>query len=730
MKKTVLTLISLIVISITSIFAQQKEITVEDIWRTHKFAPKGVAGFDNMKSGDFYTVITRNGIEKYSFETGEKVSDILTSEMLSNASGNRLNISDIDDYQFDRSEKKLLLATQKEYIYRRSTKAFYYIYDLNENKLTLLSDTTEMKQSFATFSSDGTKVAFIRNNNLFLKELSSEKEIPLTRDGQKNIIINGMGDWVYEEELSLAKAFEWSGDGTKLAYMRFNESRVKNFTMTYYGDLYPEDFQYKYPKAGEDNSLVDIFMFDQRSGETVKLDLGDNSNCYFPRIYWLPNSTDLIIMKLNRHQSKMELIRYNSITKVMDIIFTDENNCWVEVEDDNFCFLDDSKSMLVTSERDGYRHIYKVDFGGEITQITKGEWEVAEICGVDKKKKLIYYLSNESATLNRDLYVINFEGKKKRMITEGKGWNSVSFNPTMNYYLNVYSDIATPPIYSIRKNDGSLVRVLQDNERLQQTIKEYQFVEKELFTFTTDQQIELNGWMIKPMGFDEKKKYPVLMFVYGGPGSQQVRNAWMGSYDLAWYQLLAQKGYMIVCVDGRGTAGRGDTFKKSVYRQMGKLEAEDQMATARYLKQLPYIDSDRIGIWGWSFGGYLSSLAMFKGDGLFKMAMAVAPVTNWRYYDNIYTERFLQTPQENPAGYDENSPITYANKLKGNYLLIHGMTDDNVHFQNAADLTTALIENNKQFEQFFYPNMNHFINGKNARYHLYMKLTDFVVRNL
>lgn len=728
MKKQLLSLI--VFLSILSIAFAQKPITIEDIWVNHKFAPRGVPGFDNMKYGDFYSVMTRNGIEKHSFETGEKVADILLNEKLTTASKGKLNVMDISDYQFDRSETKLLIATQMEYIYRRSTKAFYYVYDLNDNKLTLLADTNKGKQSFATFSSDGAKVAFVRNNNLFIVDIYSGNELQLTKDGRMNEIINGMGDWVYEEELSLSKAFEWSQDGGKLAYMRFDEFSVKEFSMTYFGELYPEDFKYKYPKAGEDNSLVDVFVYDMQTGKNEKLNLGDNSNCYFPRIYWLPNSTDLLVMKLNRHQNKMELIRYNTVTKNMDVVFTDENKCWVEVEDDNFFFFDDSKSMLVTSERDGYRHIYKADFSGTLTQLTKGEWEVAEICGVDKKKKVIYYLSNESGALNSDLYVINFEGKKKKMITDGNGWNSANFNPTMNYYLNVYSDIHTPPVYSIRKSDGSLVRTLQNNERLNLTLKEYNFVKKELFSFTSDQGVSLNGWMLKPVGFDESKKYPVLMFVYGGPGSQQVRNAWTGSYDWAWYQMLAQEGYMVVCVDGRGTAGRGDAFKKSIYKQMGKLEAEDQMAAARYLKGLPYVDGERIGIWGWSFGGYLSSLAMFKGEGLFKMAMAVAPVTNWRYYDNIYTERFLQTPQENPKGYDENSPITHAGKLTGKYLLIHGMTDDNVHFQNSVDLTTALIQNKRQFDHFFYPNMNHFINGENGRYHLYVKLTNFVRKNL
>lgn len=709
--------------------AQPKEITVEKIWKEYLFSPKGVPGFNALSTGDFYTVYSSEGIDKHSFETGEKVASMLSNEQLRQQSNGSLNFKKINDYHFDRSENRILLAIEKESIFRRSSSAYYYVYDRQGNSLQELADTAKGKQSFAEFSPDGKMVAFVREYNLFVKDLANNREIQITNDGKENHIRNGFADWVYEEELSLTEAFEWSPDGSKIAYMRFDESRVKEFPMTIFGSLYPEMFKYKYPKAGEDNSLVDIFIYDVKTGNKTKLDLGDNSNCYFPRIYWLSNSTDLIILKLNRHQNQLEFFRYNANSLQQDVVFTDKNHGWIKLTN-SYYFSDDNQTMLTTSERDGYNHIYQVAFDGTITQLTKGEWEVADICAVDYKKKLIYYLSNESGTLNRDLYVINFSGKKKTMLTSGNGWNRVTFSPTMNFYMSVFSNNDIPPQYTIHKSDGKQLRVLQNNAAFSERIQEYGFTPKEFFNFTTKESVSLNGWMIKPPHFDPNKKHPVLMYVYGGPGSQEVSNSWMRGQDYAWYQMLAQKGYIVVCVDGRGTAGRGDLFKKSIYKQMGKLETEDQISTAQYLQTLPYVDPDRIGIWGWSFGGYLSSLAMFKGEGLFKAAIAVAPVTNWRYYDNIYTERFLQTPQENPEGYDDNSPIFHANKLKGAYLLVHGMADDNVHFQNSVDLTSALIKHEKKFDTFFYPNMNHFINQGTARYHLYVKMTDFILENL
>lgn len=707
----------------------QKQITVEDIWTKYLFYPKNVPGYNPVPNGNEYSVVGLAGIMKHSFETGEMTEVALPTLNISTLSDKKLKIEDIDDYSFDNSEQKILLAVQQEDIYRRSTKAYYYVYDKTANQIFPLSDMTKSKQSFATFSNDGSKVAFVRDNNIFVVDLNTKKESQITFDGKRNHVLNGMADWVYEEELSQAQYFTWSPDGTKIAFLRFDESNVKEFAMTLWGELYPDEYQYKYPKAGEDNSVVDVMIYDLNTRQTIRLDFDKNFDGYYPRIYWLPNSIDLITLKMNRHQSHLDFVRYNTLTKQMDVVFTDENKCWLEITDDYY-FMNDNKTMMVTSERDGYNHIYKVEFGGKITQLTQGQWDVASIAAVDQKSKLVYYLSNESDVLNRDLYVINFDGKKKKMLTSGDGWNSVSFSSNARYYRNVYSNSQTPSVYTIHKADGKQLRVLEDNAKLKQRMQDYGFSKKELFSFTTEEGVSLNGWMLKPLNFDANKKYPVLMYVYGGPGSQEVDNAYSRAQDFAWYQMLTQKGYIVVCVDGRGTNARGDEFRKCVYKNMGHYEAIDQISTAKYLKTLPYVDSDRVGIWGWSFGGYLSALSAFKSGKTFKMAISVAPVTNWRYYDNIYTERFLQTPQENPDGYDQNSPITFAKDLDTKYLLIHGTADDNVHFQNAMDLVTALNKAGKQYDQFFYPNKNHFIMGGNTRAHLYTKLTNYILENL
>lgn len=709
-------------------FGQTKKITIEDIWNDFKFYPRGVAGYTAMPKSDYYTVIKRAGIERYSFATGERVDMLLSNADLERLSNGAVNISKVSGYEFSSDEKRMVIAVEEESIWRRSSLAFYYVYDLVNKTLTMVADTNT-KLHFAFLSEDGSKVLFARDCDLFYQDMATGKITRITSDGKENAILNGYADWVYEEELDMSSAASWSPDGTKIAFLRFDESRVKEYNFALYDNLYPTDFKYKYPKAGEDNSLVDVYIYDVAAAQLTKIDLGDNSNCYFPRVYWLPNSTDAVVLKLNRHQNQLDFIRYNTVTKAQDIIYTDKNDKWLDVTDDYY-FLKDGKTMIVTSERDGFNHIYKVTLGGEVKQLTSGKWEVNKIQYVNEAKKQIYYLSNESGVLNRDLYVVNFDGKKKALISSGDGWNQTVFSPNGNFYRNQYSNLNTLPIYTIRDAKGKELRVLNDNQNVQNTMNEYGFVKREIISFTTADGTQLNGWMMKPANFDPNKKYPVMMNCYGGPGSQQVENAYQSAQDYAFYQMLAQHGYISVCVDGRGTATRGDEFKKIIYQQMGKYEAIDQIATANWLKSLPYVDGNRIGIWGWSFGGYLSALSMFRGDGAFKMAISVAPVTNWRYYDNVYTERFMRTPQENPDGYDMNSPTTYASQLKGKYLLIHGTADDNVHFQNAMELVKGLNEAGVEYDQFFFPNKNHFILGGNTRTYLYTKLAKYIMENL
>ncbi len=721
-------LITLLFTAICSCFGQSKEITIERIWDDFYFYPRGVAGYTAMPKSDYYTVVKRAGIERYSFETGDRLDLIVANADLDRLSHGAVNISKVSGYEFSSDEKKVVLAVDEESIWRRSSLAFYYVYDMENNKLITVADTNT-KLHFAFLSEDGQKVLFARDCNLFYQDLATREITQITYDGQENAIFNGYADWVYEEELNMSSAASWSPDGSKIAFLRFDQRRVKEYNFALYDELYPTDFKYKYPKAGEDNSLVDVYIYDLATKALTKVDLGDNSNCYFPRVYWLPNSQDAVILKLNRHQNQLDFIRYNTVTKQQDIVYTDKNDKWLDVTD-NYYFLKDGKTMIVTSERDGFNHIYKVTLGGEIKQLTSGNWEVNEIQYVNENKKLIYYLSNESGVLNRDLYSINFDGKKKTLLSSGDGWNETEFSPNGNYYRNQYSNLNTLPIYTIRNAKGKELRVLNDNKHVKQTMDAYGFVDREIIHFTTEDGTELYGWMMKPANFDPNKKYPVMMNCYGGPGSQQVMNAYSGAQDLALYQMLAQKGYISVCVDGRGTATRGDAFKKVIYQQMGKYEAIDQIAAANWLKKQPYVDGSRIGIWGWSFGGYLSALSLFRGEDAFKMAISVAPVTNWRYYDNIYTERFMRTPQENPDGYDLNSPTTYAKDLKGKYLLVHGTADDNVHFQNAMELVKALNEAGVEYDQFFFPNKNHFIMGGNTRTYLYNKLAKYILENL
>jgi len=726
MKKYLLLCIMVVATLVT--FGQSKKITIDDIWKDYKFYPRGVAGYTAMPKSDYYTVVKRAGIERYSFATGERVDMLLSNEDLSRLSNGAVNISKVSSYEFSSDERRMMIAVDEESIWRRSSLAFYYVYDLVNKTLTMVADTNT-KLHFAFLSEDGSKVLFARDCDLFYQDMTTGKITQITNDGRENAILNGYADWVYEEELDMSSAASWSPDGTKIAFLRFDESRVKEYNFALYDNLYPTDFKYKYPKAGEDNSLVDVYIYDVASAQLTKIDLGDNTNCYFPRVYWLPNSQDAVVLKLNRHQNQLDFIRYNTVTKNQDIIYTDKNDKWLDVTD-NYYFLKDGKTMIVTSERDGFNHIYKVTLGGEIKQLTSGRWEVNEIQYVNEAKKQIYYLSNESGVLNRDLYVVSFDGKKKTMLSSGDGWNQTSFSPNGNFYRNQYSNLNTLPKYTIRDAKGKELRVLNDNKNVQETMNEYGFVQREIISFTTEDGTQLNGWMMKPANFNPNKKYPVMMNCYGGPGSQQVQNAYNGAMDLAFYQMLAQHGYISVCVDGRGTATRGDEFKKVIYQQMGKYEAIDQIATANWLKKQSYVDGDRIGIWGWSFGGYLSALSLFRGEDAFKMAISVAPVTNWRYYDNIYTERFMRTPQENPEGYDLNSPTTYASQLKGKYLLIHGTADDNVHFQNAMELIKGLNEAGVEYEQFFFPNKNHFILGGNSRAYLYTKLAKFIFENL
>jgi dipeptidyl-peptidase-4 len=717
----------------TSIAQNAKLITVEDIWQKYLFYPDAPDDITPMKDGKYFSMLEdKILINKFEYKSGNKIETILNTEDIVNPLTSK-PLGAINEFSFSQDEKKILLSTESKNIYRRSKEAWFWVYNRQTKKTELLFD--KGKQRLADFSPDGSMVAFVYLNNLYIKNLNTNKVIQITTDGKDREIINGTTDWVYEEELDITKGFSWSDDGSQIAYMRFDESKVKEFSMTKWGKLYPEEYKYKYPKAGEANSIVDIYIYNVAENSSKKLNTGSETDQYIPRIQWLPNNNQLVIMRMNRLQNKYSLHLYANDNNTSRVIFSDSSKYWVEVPE-NFNFINPSQ-LLTTSEADGYNHIYQITFSDKkgnptstkITQITKGQWIVRNIIGIDSKKGKIYYSSSESSSINHDLFTVNFDGGNKTKLSSKLGSWDAQFNSDYSYYIGTFSDANTAPIVSIYDNQGILVRSLINNDRVNKLSSEYHFQPKKFFTINTSQEIKLNAWMIKPENFDSTKKYPVLMYVYGGPGNQSVENKW-GYFDLAWYQMLCQKGYIIVCIDNRGTGGKGEAFQKCTYMQLGKYETEDQIEGAKYLASLSYIDGGRIGIWGWSYGGYMSSLCITKGAEYFKTAIAVAPVTNWRNYDNVYTERFMRTPQVNADGYDNNSPSNFAKKLKGNYFIIHGSADDNVHYQNSMEFINQLIKENKQFNQFVYPNRNHNISGGNSRYHLYIMLTDYILKNL
>lgn len=703
--------------------AQEKAISLEDVFKKGTFNQKSIHGINWMRDGQFYSSLINDGhpkVVKLNIATGEQEAILIDGQQLG------INFS---SYSFNNDETKALLASEVESIYRRSSKGIYHVLDLTSGKVQELMNGEKI--SYATLSPDNTKVAFVKDNNLYYAELEASKVHQVTHDGKWNHIINGSADWVYEEEFSMSQAFSWSPDGKKIAFLRFDESEVPEFNMQMWGKLYPEDYKFKYPKAGERNAEVSIHIHDLGADKTLAVDAGQDKDIYLPRIYWAGNSETLAFIRLNRLQNQMDLLHAHAATGESKLIVQEKADTYVDLNyNDNLQYLQGGKGFIRTSEQDGYKHIYHHDMEGNlIRQITTGEWEVTDLIGVDESNNTLYYISTEISPLERNLYSIRLNGKRKELLTPEKGTHGINMSRDFKYFIDYYSTANTPLLVSLNSSSGKEIKVLEDNEELRERMATFAMAPKEFFQFETADGTLLNGYLLKPADFDESKQYPVLMYVYGGPGSQTVTNSWGGSRDF-WHHHLAAEGYIVASIDNRGTGARGKVFKDLTYANLGKIETEDQIAGAKYLGTLPYVDSDRIGIWGWSYGGYMSSLGLMVGNDVFKAAIAVAPVTTWRYYDTIYTERYLQTPQLNAGGYDNNSPITHVNKLKGNFLLIHGTGDDNVHYQNAVDLVDALIAADKQFETFYYPNRNHGIYGGNTTWHLYTMMTDFIKRKL
>lgn len=707
-----------------TVFGQQK-ITIDEIFNG-TFRAKGMDELQSMKLTNQYSVLNTDQASKsmqidlYDFATLKKVSVLIDTK-------DHKELPMIDSYTFDSSEKMILLACNTNQIFRHSFTADYYLYNIATKHLKKLFDFQVQEP---TFSPDGKKIAYAKENNLYVYDLASNQSTPITVDGKKNATINGITDWVYEEEFAFVRAFDWSADSKKVAYIRFDESQVPEFSMSiFHKDLYPTVETFKYPKAGEKNSEVSLHIYDVTANATKKVNLGNYNDFYIARMKWTNNSNVLSAQVLNRHQDNLDILFIDGNSGTAKVVLNEKDKAYVDVTD-NLTFLKDN-SFIWTSEKDGFNHIYLYDNNGKLKkQVTSGKWEVTNYYGFDEKTNTVFYQSVENGSINRDVYRIGLDGKNKVRLSKSIGANAAVFSPNYQYYINTFSTATQPTTYTLNEAKmGKQVQVIESNEALAAKLKAYNLPSKEFFVLKTEKGNELNAWIMKPKDFDASKKYPVFMIQYSGPGSQQVVNQW-GSSNEYWFMMLAQQGYIIACVDGRGTGFKGAAFKKVTQKQLGKYEVEDQIDAAKVIGNYSFVDKSNIGIWGWSYGGFMASNCIMKGNDVFKMAIAVAPVTNWRFYDSIYTERYMQTPQENASGYDENSPINHVEKLKGKFLLIHGSADDNVHVQNSMQMMEALIQANKQFDSQIYPDKNHGIYGGKTRIQLYTKMTNFIKENL
>ncbi len=718
----------------TAMAAQAQQISLDDV-TTYRYAPKSIRSVRPLADGESYASVSDDGrrIEKCSFKTSE-VTDVLFDV----ATARGASLESIDGYVMSPDEKNILIETERRSIYRHSATSVYYIYNVRNKTLAPLSKNGA--QECPKFSPDGNMVAFVRDNNIFLvKLLFNNAESQVTKDGEKNKVINGKPDWVYEEEFGYNCAFDFSADSEMLAWVRFDESGVKTFAFPWYkGDspahddcaLYPGTYEYKYPKAGEDNSKVSVHSFDIKSRVTRALQVPLDADGYVPRIQFTGEKDRLMVLTLNRHQDRLDFYAVNVRSTQSQLVLRETNKKYV----DDCSYADISfkdGNFVLRSDRDGHRHLYLYTAGGQLVrQLTSGDYDVTDYYGKSADGKYFYYASNEGSPLEQYIYRVDATGHKTRL-SAGKGFNSAIFSRGCSYYINAFSDISTPPVYTACSAAGKSLKTIEDNAALKASLASLHLSVPEIISVTTADGVQLNGWMVKPANFDASKKYPVLMYQYSGPGSQQVHNAFSNGFagGLIWEQRLAEKGYIVVCVDGRGTGGRGSDFMRCTYLKLGDIESHDQVETALWLAKQPYVDASRIAIWGWSFGGFNTIMSMCEGRSVFNCGVAVAPVTDWRFYDSAYTERFMRTPQENPSGYD-CSPLHRYQNLKGDLLIIHGTADDNVHYQNTAELAEALVQADMQFDMQVYTNRNHSIYGGNTRRHLLRRIEDYLDRHL
>ena len=704
-------LFSISILASVAFFSQ--EITLDKIYSGY-YRGKGISGISSLKNGENYIVIEQGGIAKYSYKTTQKEGNIVDGNFQS--------------YIFNDDESKILLLKESEPIYRHSFLGKFDVKDLKSGKVLNLNNGNFVQEP--TFSPDGSKVAFIADNNLFYQDLNSGKITQITTDGKKNSILNGLADWVYEEEFGHAKLYEWTKNSDAIVFVKSNESEVPEMSIPIYGkQLYPSEMRFKYPKAGENNSVVSAQLYRLDSAKTIALNLSNFKNYYIPDVYKTAKADEIILITSERLQNASDILKVNTKTGAITKLFTESDKRWIDTDNVTLEFLTDN-SFIWGAERDGNRHLYWYDQNGKLKkQITKGDWEVTNYYGYNPKTQEVFIQTTQQGSINKVVSKVNINTGKTTLISNSTGTNSANFSQNYNYFIETSSSAAKPYTYVLKDGNGKTLKELQNNEEQLKKLQQDNMVIKEFMTIPNEAGDQMNAWVMKPKDFDPNKKYPLFMFQYSGPGSQQVSNSWDQGNGL-WFNHLVQKGYIVACVDGRGTGYKGTEYKKTTYLNLGKFEIDDQIAAAKWFGKQSYINKDRIGIFGWSYGGYMASLALTKGADVFKAGIAVAPVTNWRYYDSIYTERFMRTPQENPGGYDDNSPTSYANLLKGKYLLIHGTADDNVHFQNSMEFSEALIQNNKQFEFMAYPDKNHGIYGGQTRPQLYQKMTNFLLENL
>ncbi len=696
------------------------------------FAGEALTRVEPMADGETYAQISKDGkqVVKYSFKTGKQVGVIFDANAVRGA-----NIGSIDGYVMSPDGRRMLIQTHTKRIYRRSFTAEYYIYTLGNSSVVPLSDGGP--QQTPIFSPDGNQIAFVRDNNIFLvKLLYDNAESQVTKDGKRNEVINGIPDWVNEEEFATNSSMVFTADSKQICWIRYDESAVKEYSMQMfkgsnpsmdeYAD-YPGFYSYKYPVAGGENSKVAVYSYDIKSRQTRKMQLPLDADGYIPRIKMTSDPTKVAIFTLNRHQDNLSIYMANPLSTVCQLVIQDKVDKYFKEEAMSNIKITD-RHILMPSDRDGYMHLYLYTLGGQLKRrVTRGNYEVTDVYGYDEATGDVYYAANELGPQDKQVYVAHQNGKTERL-TAREGYNSATFSAGYKYFINTWSDINTPVVYTLNNNSGKVLSTLVDNKGLKEKLAAYDLGTRELFSFTTSEGVKLNGWMVKPAGFDASRRYPVIMYQYGGPGNQQVLNSWnigMCGQGAMLEQYMAQQGYIVVCVDGRGTGGRGAEFEKCTYLRLGELEAKDQVETALWLGSQPYVDKNRIGIWGWSYGGWNTLMSMSEGRPVFRAGVAVAPPTSWRYYDTVYSERYMRTPKENPSGYDEVNPMARVDKLSGALLICHGLADDNVHFQNTAEYTEALVQADKDFKENIYTNRNHSIYGGNTRNHLFRQIVNF-----